>query len=161
MNTKTLFILVIIILAITGTAFFFRERGEKSGPANDATGLMISNNAIYVAEQLPGRSVSVSVVRLEKSGFVAIHEDVGDLPGTILGVSGLLPAGETKNPLPIMLSRATGDGEIIYAMLHSDNGDGQFDAAEDKPVLDLGDGTPMMTIVTVSKDAIEPGIVNP
>ncbi|MDP3769501.1 MAG: hypothetical protein U1A25_02820 [Candidatus Sungbacteria bacterium] len=161
MNTRICFILAIIIVVVLGAAFFFWGGGRKSGPADDSSGLIIGHNAIYVAEQLPGRSVSVSVVRIEKPGFVVIHEDAGDAPGKILGVSNLLPAGETKNLLPIMLLRVAQDGEIIYAMLHVDNGDGVFDAEDDKPVFDSVDGTPMMMIVAVSKDATEPGIVNP
>ena len=161
MNTKILFIFVIIIVAVTGAIFFFWSGDRKSGSADDSSGFIISKSAIYVAEQSPGFSVSVSVVRLEKSGFVVIHEDAAEAPGKILGVSSLLPAGETKNLLPITLLRATKDGEIIYAMLHADDGDGTFDAAHDKPVLDSVDGASMMTIVTVSKDAADPGVINP
>lgn len=161
MNIKTLFIFAIVIVVITGAALFFWSEGKKHGFANDSSGLIISDSAIYVAGQTPGRSVTVSVVRLEKSGFVVIHEDIVGIPDKILGVSGLLPAGETKNLQPITLSRATRDGEIIYAMLHVDDGDGKFDAADDKPALDSVDGAPMMMVVMVSKDAVEPGIVNP
>ena len=161
MNTHIRLILAILIVIIAGAAFFFWGGDRKSGSVDDSSSFIVGHNAIYVAEQLPGYSVSVSVVRLEKPGFVIIHEDAGDVPGKILGVSNFLPAGETKNLLPITLVRATRDGEIIYAMLHADNGDGTFDATNDKPVLDSVDGTPMMMIVTVSKDATEPGIVNP
>ncbi len=161
MSAKTFLILGVIIVFITGVVFFFRGSKEEPGPASNSSGLIISNSAIYVAEQTPGTNVSVSIVRLEKPGFVIIHEDAAGAPGKILGVSDLLPAGETENLPPIMLSRATTDEETIYAMLHFDNGDGQFDAADDKPALDSVDGAPMMTIVTVSKDAAEAGIVNP
>lgn len=160
MNTKTLVILAIII-AVSGAVLLFRDSGEKPGSAGDSSGLVVSNSAIYVAEQMPGQSVSVSIARLEKPGFVVIHEDAAGATGQILGVSRWLPVGETKIPLPIRLSRATTDGETIYAMLHFDNGDGQFDATDDEPVLDSVDGDPMMMVVTVSQDATEPGVVNP
>lgn len=161
MNTKTFFISAVIVIVIIGASLFFWGGGEKRGITNDSSGLIISNNAIYVAEQALGRSVSVSLTRLEKSGFVVIHEDADGAPDKILGVSGLLPVGETENPKTITLSRVMRDGEIIYAMLHIDNGDGKFDAADDKPALDSVDGAPMMMVVTASKDADEPGIVNP
>lgn len=142
----------VIIVLIIRVAFFFRS---------DSSGLIISNSAIYVAEQTPGPSVSVSIARLEEPGFVVIHEDTAGAAGKILGASSLLPAGETKNLPPIMLFRATTDGETVYAMLHLDNGDNWFDAAKDKPALDSVSGTPVMMAVTISKDAAEPGAVNP
>jgi len=99
------------------------------------------------------------VVYLENPGFVVIHEDSAGTPGKILGASSLVPAGETKN-VPIALSRATKDGEIIYVMLHLDDGDGKFDAAKDKPALDSVSGEPVMMVVMVSKDAAEAGEVS-
>ena len=161
MNTKILFIFTIPMVVITGVALFFWYGGGESSSIDDSSGLLINHSAIYVAEQAVGDRVFVSVVRLEKSGFVVIHEDVTDAPGIILGISSLIPAGEMKNLPSIMLSRAIVDGELIYAMLHFDNGDGIFDVRNDKPVLDSVDGAPMMMIVTVSKNASESGIVNP
>lgn len=161
MRTKIFFIFAIIIAVIAGAVIFFRGRSEESSSTNGSAGLFISNSAIYVAEQTPGPRVSVSVVRLEKPGFVLIHEDAFGAPGKILGVSNLLPRGETKNLLPIVLSRPTRDNEIIYAMLHFDNGDGKFDASNDKPALDSVGDAPVMMIITISKDAIEPGAINP
>ena len=160
MNTKILFIFAIII-AFVGAALFFRSSKDEADSASDSSGLVMSESAIYVAEQAPGRSVSLSLVRLEKPGFVVIHDGSAGAPGKILGVSSWLPAGEMKHLLPITLSRATRDGETIYAMLHFDNGDGKFDATNDKAVRDSVGGVSMMMIVSVSKDAAEPGIVRP
>ncbi len=159
MRTKTLSVLAIVVVVL-GVAFFLQS-GEKTNFSGDSSGLIVSDNTIYVAEQAPGSSMLVSVVRLEKPGFVVIHEDASGEPGKILGVSNLLPVGETENPPSIALSDATADGETVYAMLHSDNGDGKFDAANDKPVLDTVSGTPMMMVVMISKDATKPGVINP
>lgn len=161
MSIKTFFILGIIVVFVAGIVFFFRGGGRESGPATGgSSGLIVSNNAIYVAEQIPGQSVSVAVVRLEKPGFVVIHEDVSGAVGKILGVSSLLPEGEVKDLMPVALSRATTDGETVYAMLHFDNGDSRFDVAKDEPALDSVIGEPVMMIVTISKDAVEPGLMN-
>lgn len=138
-----------------GAALFMRGGATQPDTSDNLSGLLVEKNAIYVAEQDPSKAVSVALVRLEKPGFVVIHEDDGGAPGAILGASELLPAGETESPAPILLSRLTNDGEIIYAMLHVDNGDGKFDTANDKPALDSVDGAPMIMIVPVSKDATE------
>lgn len=158
MNTKKFFFIGIVI-AILGIGFLFLGRGDKNVPvSNDSSGFIVSNNSIYAAEQAPGRDVLISVVRLEKPGFVVIHDDVAGSPGKILGASSLFKAGETKNPEPIKLSKTTIDGETIYAMLHLDDGDSVFNATKDKPI--LFNTEPVMMIINVSSDAIEPGAVS-
>lgn len=161
MNTKILLIGVVIVVFVAGGAFLFRGGTTEPTPSTDSSGLIIGKNAIYVAEQSPGQSISVAVVRLEEPGFVVIHEDANGAPGKVLGASNLLPTGETKNLGPIGLSRATTDGETMYAMLHIDDGDDAFEATSDKPAKNSISEEPVMTIVTVSADAIEPGAVNP
>ncbi len=161
MNIKTLVILVVIVAIAIGAVFFFRGGSTKPSSTGGSAGLIMGRNAIYVAEQSPSRTVSVAVARLEKTGFVVMHEDNAGKLGKILGASGVLPAGETKNITPITLSRATTDGETLYAMLHLDDGDGTFDVAKDKPAQDSVDGSPVMMIFTVSVDASIPATVNP
>lgn len=166
MNSKTLLVPALlifgaIVIIILGITLFFSDSGKKPDYADSPSGLIIGNNAIYAADQMPGYRVSVQVVYLKKPGFVVIYEDSNGAPGKVLGQSSLLAAGETKNLPPIALSRATKDGETIYAMLYFDNKDGKFDAINDKPPLDRVEGKPVMMIVAVSKDAIEPEPVNP
>ena len=166
MNTKkflvpALLVLELIIIIILSIALFLDSDNKEPKSTGDQSGLIISNNAIYTAEQMPGYSVSVQIVRLEKPGFVVIHEDADGKPGKILGESALLSAGETENLPPITLSHATKDGETIYAMLHFDNGDGKFNAFDDKSVLDPAGNAPVMTVVVVSEDASEPAVISP
>ncbi len=166
MNQKTLIILGVVVVILGGATFFYRDNNVEPATTGDSvglpaqTGLVIGNNAIYVADQAPAQAVLVAVVRLEQTGLVVIHEDKSGQPGQILGTSAVLSAGETKNLTPIKLSRLTKDGETLYAMLHLDDGDGVFDPAKDRPVFgSLGDN-PIMMIFTVSLDATEPGAVN-
>ena len=127
----------------------------------NSSGLVVGKNAIYVAEQVPSKAISIAVVRFEAPGFVVIHEDVAGVPGAILGRSSILAAGETESLALIPLSRATKDGEMIHAMLHLDDGDGVFDAGKDDPAEDRIGGKPVTMVVIVSADAVEPGVVNP
>ena len=159
MKTKNL-LLGVIIIVIVGIFLFLGNSGKEPDSAGDSSGLIISTNAIYAAEQAPGQEFSVAVVYLEKPGFVVVHEDNAGKPGQILSASALLPAGENKNTPPIALPRATKDGETLYAMLHLDNGDGQFDAVKDKPAQDKVGGVPVMMIIGVSQGATEPGAIN-
>ncbi len=159
MNKKSLIVIVLIAAAVTTAAWFFQKNTAKQNENGTTSGLFVSANAIYVADQMPARTVAVAVVRLAQPGFVAIHQDVNGMPGKILGVSGLLLAGETKNLPPIALSRETANDETFFAMLHRDDGDGTFDEAKDAPAPDSTTGEPVMMMFTVSADATEPGAV--
>jgi hypothetical protein len=159
MNMKS-FIFILVITVSLGVAFLLLKDIKEFDTDEDSAGFVIGENAIYVVEQMPSRTISAAIVRLEKPGFVVIHEDRNGTPGNILGVSGLLADGET-NSVQITLSRSTLDGETVYAMLHLDDGDKMFDVVKDKPALDRIGGEPVMTIVSVIKDAVEPGAVNP
>ncbi|MBI2674127.1 MAG: hypothetical protein HYX22_00080 [Candidatus Yanofskybacteria bacterium] len=160
-NTKVLLALGIITVAGIGAMFLFLGNHDESGSVGNSAGLFVGGNAIYVAEQPPSNTVSVEIVRLEKPGFAAVHEDINEAPGKILGASGLIMSGETDDPFLITLSRSTLDGETIYIMLHFDNGDGVFDATKDKPVVDPVANEPMMAIVVISKYATESDTTNP
>ncbi|MEK7208263.1 MAG: hypothetical protein AAB699_01805 [Patescibacteria group bacterium] len=160
MNRKILVIFVIITAVVVGAVIFFRGGLEEPGSPRDSAGLVIGANAIYVEEQAPSRTLAVAVVRLEKPGFVLVHEDTSGAPGGILGRSALLPAGETNNLATISLSRLTRDGETLYVMIHLDDGDGVFDAVKDKPALDSVGALPVMMSITVSAEATEPGAVS-
>lgn len=160
MNMKVLVKFAIMVAVIAGAVLFFRGGYEAPSPSSDSAGLAVGQNSIYVADQAPKRDVSVAVVRLQRPGFVAVHEDAAGTTGGILGVSERLPAGETQNPGPIQLSRLTQDRETLYVMLHFDDGDGVFDAVKDLPALDSVTRQPVMMIITVSTDATEPGAVS-
>jgi len=164
MNKKTR-IMFGIILGIISTiivkAVLLQKITKQPNTAIEPTGLIVGKNAIYIAEQLPSQVVSVSLVILANPGFVVIHEDTAGAPGQILGQSSMLGAGETKNLAPIAISRSTKNGETLFVTLHFDDGDGAFDATKDKSALDSVSGEPVMMITVVSKDASEPGIINP
>lgn len=160
MNTKIFLVVGVIVAVMVGAATFLLSGVKPPDTSGNSSGLIVSKNAIYVAEQVPSKIASVAVVHLEAPGFVVIHEDAAGMPGIILGASVLLPAGETKSPVLISLSRMTKDDETIYAMLHLDDGDGVFDARKDRPAKDRVGGEPVMMVVTVSKDATEPGAIN-
>lgn len=97
-----------------------------------------AQNSLLVPDQKLGKSVTVTFVRLEKPGYIAIQEDNNRKPGALLGVSKLLPSGQQHN-ITIPVSRATKDGEYLYATLHTDAGVVPFDIAGD-PALTDGSG---------------------
>jgi len=161
MKSRLTVVLLLIVAAIAVASIFLVPRiGGRSGSSDDSAGLFIGGNAIYVAEQNVDKKVLVSLVRLKRNGFVVIREDAGKAPGAVLGTSDLLPAGETRDLPPIVLSRVMIEGETLYAALYFDDGDGVFELSKDAPALDAAGGEPTMTIFTVSRNAGEPGAIS-
>jgi len=90
-------------------------------------------NAIVVKDQKPGDEAMIDDVSIEAKGYVVVHEDDNGKAGKIVGMSGLLNAGETRS-VPVKMKIHAGLSH--WAMLHIDNGDGVFDAKQDLPLKD-------------------------
>ena len=133
------YFVVLLVLAILGVGIYIytgnpASQEEVSEDTNTVSGMRAEENAVVVSEQRPGNTVTGSAIYLAAPGFLVIHEDTDGQPGTILGASALLQAGENTN-VPVTLSRASEEGETLYAMLHTDaDANGSFDATIDIPV---------------------------
>ena len=109
------------------------ETGEEPGP--DISGVILTGgNAIAVNDQPPGMNVAAALVTLAQDGWVVIHEDADGQPGRILGAQ-LFNAGQSQSGT-VELLRGTEEGRVYYAMLHSDDGDRQFDHTKDLTIRD-------------------------
>ncbi|HSD12455.1 MAG TPA: hypothetical protein VLC10_02755 [Patescibacteria group bacterium] len=123
------------------------------------TGAMIvrpGGNSIYVAAQRPGKSVTVTLLSLKAAGFVVIREKDA-MAGQELGKSALLRAGD-NNAVVIDLSRASKDGETLYAAIYADDGDGVFGLA-DAAVLSAPN-EPLTSSFEISATAPEHPVIN-
>jgi hypothetical protein len=122
------------------------DAGETVNPRDETFGSMlrVGPNAIYVDTQTAGASsVLVGIAAMEKPGYVVIHADDGGVPGRIIGTSELRSEGGEQ--FEVSLSEALVDGQVYYAMLHTDDGDGSFDAAKDAPVTDMDGNVILMS----------------
>lgn len=108
---------------------------EASEGRQQIASLLAGPNAVYAASQPPADSVVISQVVLERTGFVVIREEANGGPSQIVGASDLVHEGETTN-VQVALPRETQEGEIFYAMLYEDNGNGIFDSTEDLALKD-------------------------
>lgn len=84
------------------------------------------------AQQTDGSTLTVRVVELPAAGFVAVHADGDGSPGPVIGVSGLVPAGESAQ-LTIVLSEPLTASATLYPMVHIDtdgNGIYEFGSVE-------------------------------
>ncbi len=96
---------------------------------------------IISANQAPGVEISIAELSLPEEGWVVIYEDRGGVPGNALGarrfdsgVYAYISVGVLRPTLP---------GGLYYAVIHSDDGDKQFNLDNDFPVRDE-EGAPFM-----------------
>ena len=160
-------IVVVIIIAAVSYFSFMRETVVEDkliqepliGDSGDtAKPLLIGNNAIYVSSVKPATNIKVGFAVLAGGGYVVIHEDSKGSPGAIIGSSDRLSPGENRG-FDIALSRESVDGETFHAMLHSDNGDGIFNAVDDFPVKD-SQGNIILMKFQISNRAEEPEAIS-
>lgn len=104
-----------------------------------------------------GATVTVDAVELPTDGFVVIHADFDGAPGSILGWSDLLPAGES-NDVIVTLNESVGASGNVFAMAHVDaNGNGEYefippDVTIDVPAL-TADGD--VAVLAISYDVAD------
>lgn len=142
---------ILLIIAIGAFIYWSDQKDKTAEPAKDSSMVLAGQNAIYVADQLPGRKILVNAVILEKPGFVVIHAASGEAVGAVLGNSGLL-MGRQQQKVEINLNEPVADNDALFAMIHLDNGDGKFDPAQDNPGQDSL-GNDVMMKFRVDKNA--------
>lgn len=117
---------------------------NQAGSSATSTG----DDTIAVNDQPAGMKVSLALVVLSKDGWVAIHEDRAGAPGNILGAQ-RFAAGQSVSGA-VDLLRATKEGNIYYAMLHSDDSDHIFEQSNDTPITDKQGNIIMVRFVTTA-----------
>jgi S-layer glycoprotein len=100
-----------------------------------------------------GTSIVIASVSLPAAGFVAIHSDADGAPGPVIGVSDILPAGESTDVV-VNLMEALSGSATVWPMVHIDlDGDGVYtfqppDNAIDLPGL-TADGNVAVTSILI------------
>lgn len=161
-------VIVLITLVILGCIVWYsgilspvvpNGNTEQENTTDDSsTGFMkLGENAIYVADQLPGKDLVINIVNIASPGYVVIHESDNGKPGAIIGNSALIETTVGKN-IKVTLKRAAKDGEELIAMLHTEKGVAGFDPTTDLPVLDTS-GNPIHMIFQVDASASDPSSV--
>jgi hypothetical protein len=114
-----------------------------------ATALISSeNDLIEVFDQEDDGTVTISRVTLVKPGFVIIHKaNAQGRPATVIGHSDLLK-GENTN-VNIELNEPVSAGDLLFAILHVDDGDGVYNFPQSDPPLRDKNGFPMMTMFRI------------
>lgn len=119
-----------LVVLVVGLGSFFLY-APQTPPSNIANGPVdVGGGAMIIEEQTALNVVHVAAT-LTAPGFITIHESFGGAPGTIIGTSAYLPAGD----YPDIRIEATMLPSYQYiGLLHADNGDSVFVVEDDMPV---------------------------
>jgi hypothetical protein len=104
-----------------------KGKGVKVGEKHD-----VGDKASFFLEAADqtsnGKTVKVPEVYLKGSkGYVAIHANANGAPGPVIGVSDLIPEGETED-IKIKLKQPLKDTADVWPMVHlEDNGNSTYD----------------------------------
>ncbi len=142
-------VIVIIAIIVIGV-IVFGNKGEEPATIDQTPALSTQNqtdvNRVVMSDQYPGNVVYLSSVQVTKPSWVVIHTDKNGLPDKIIG-SAFFETG--INPGKITLTQPMIDGGTYYAMIHTDDGDGKFDATADIALKDAN-GNIVMKIFKAS-----------
>jgi hypothetical protein len=165
MNSKTVGIVFILLLAIVALMFFLMPgitetpiTAENPDDTAHTSGFRAEENMVVVMEQKPSTEVKASQVVLATPGFLVIQADANGERGEVLGASSLLQAGETSD-FTVALSRASKNGEKLHATLYNDtDGSGSYTSA-DQPVQSVMGGA-LSGWFDIANDAGEPAPIS-
>ncbi|MCH7640959.1 hypothetical protein IID22_02005 [Patescibacteria group bacterium] len=158
-----IFVVLVILVGVTvllSRAGFVTKKPTTTttAPATEEV-MLVGKDAVAVTDYSAGRTVTVSMVVLSKPGYVVVHMDTDGKPGAVIGNSKYLASGESSNVV-VTLSRASTGGEVLYAMLHTDDGDGTYAfPGDDLPTKDEDGNVVLMKFTVGAEDegAIEEG----
>ena len=121
---KLLAVLVVLVLAATACK---KGKGIDMGDAVDTVGDDASYS-IHAANQTSnGKTVMVPEIYLKDKGYLTIHADANGAPGPVLGVTGILSAGEHED-VKVKLDKPLSETADVWPMIHvEDNNNTTYD----------------------------------
>ncbi len=156
MSNKSLVIIgVVVLLGIAVLVFLFTREGEDTNTTNDTTvnteetagtngngndTAVQFPNRVILAETTSGQSATVESVTLDKPGYVVLYQVNSNSEASLIGESELLQAGTHTN-IRLGLSSTIAKDQTVVAVLHADDGDGEFEVPGSDGYLTNPNGT--------------------
>ncbi len=155
-NKGIIFFIAIILFIIAGFLLFnsflkenvIEEVQEELITGGEATLPLI------VPEQAGGSEIFIESAVLPNAGYVVIHREKDGKLGEIIGVSEFLSAGIKGNFL-MSIDEEVVEGDTLFAMIHTDDGDGIFDGSLDVPLVEDKGDIVLVKFVIVNEGALE------
>ncbi len=158
MKNKGIIIFTVVILVVI-TGFFLLNSFLKKNIIEPDTAVqeeIVEENivSLIVPQQAGGASIFIESAFLLDGGYVVIHKDDEGNLGEIIGISEFLRAGANDNFL-MDINEEVIEGDILFAMLHTDDGDEVFDPLLDKPTKDRKEDIVLIKFNIVSEGALD------
>lgn len=153
------FIIVFIILVVTGIIMLGNRANDTAVESMEENSNQSEplKNELFAATQSPGREVNIGEVHLTQNAYVVIHREADGKPGKVIGASMLLVPGDNHGVL-VAVQEDLKDGDRIFAMLHSDDGNGIYEfPGPDAPLKDDAGAIVMIELLvkTPSTSSVE------
>lgn len=150
---KKIFAFIIIVVLIVIALFAVNSALKQDAKEPKTAPEEVLTPSVSAPDQAGGMEVFITEAVLPDGGFVVIHNIDKDVPGDVVDISGsitggvigevtgvseFIPAGSAVNFL-VALDEEAVEGDTLFAMLYTDNGDGVWDAQLDIPLTVDGD----------------------
>ncbi len=126
--------LVMVLIAIGLMAGFFIF--AKNVPQLTYGPVEVAGSSLSVSSVPSDMEVDVETTVI-KPGFITIHESIGGAPGPMVGTSSVIATGSNQS-IKVSLSKPMTPLMPYIALMHVDNGDGEFVGLDDAPVMSDG-----------------------
>lgn len=137
-GNTTLFLIVALalILGIVMYALVLKQNQPETQPAStEPTSSPNSENSITTSDQYADNTVTIAKITLAQDGWIVIYDEKSGKPNTIIAAA-RLNAGTYTDRAVDLLGKTTQEGKTYFAVIHSDNGDRQFNYVDDLPIKD-------------------------
>jgi len=156
-NKGIIFFILIILLIVAGFLMFNAFLKENVIEKEAQEEVVVEDEVmlpLIVPEQAGGSEIFIENTVLQNAGFVVIHKEENGKPGEIIGASDLLQVGTKKNFL-MDIDEEVVEGDTLFAMIHTDDGDGVFDGSLDSPFIDDNGDIVLVKFIIVNAGALE------
>ena len=148
---KNILIIVVVAILILAGIYFFalrddapmdldltpdagQEADENNGDGsadgtNGVGGRNGATNSVILAENETGNFATIASANFTDDGYVAVYKVNSQGETTLMGNTDLLEAGMHTN-VSVQLNTVVAEGETIVAVMHQDDGDGEFEFPE-------------------------------
>ena len=126
---------IIAALLVVLTVVIFLALAPQFFSKKSAITLNTFKPSVSAYDQKPGNKVVVATAIFSYTGYVAIYSEINGEPGAVIGVSELIDHGTNNILVEFSPSSVIREGDMLYAVLHMDNGDGNYEyPGPDEPI---------------------------
>ncbi len=147
MNTKTVAIIAVVLVALAGGYYYFMVRepevASNATTQNATTNTQTNTNTVtqdprtgsnavepetmvMLEENKTGSFAAIARAKFTRPGYVVIYRVNSNSDSEIIGHSNLLAVG-THDNFNVQLSSVAAREQTLVAVLHADDGDGEFE----------------------------------